>query len=71
MRAIEDWILDILADVIARFIVGFGTAAFVLFQIMGHMPLELLREWKVMLAIAGAVGVFAGAFGLRKGPGLI
>lgn len=71
MKNLENWILDLLADVIARFIVGIAAAVFVFFNAMSHMPLDLLREWKAILIVAGGVGAIAALFGLRKGPGLI
>jgi hypothetical protein len=67
----EDRILKVLADIVARFIVGFGASFIVLFLSLWVFRRVWFDEWKAVLLIAAGVGVFYAIFGLRKGPGAI
>lgn len=71
MGKLEDTILDILADIIARFIVGIGAAVFIVAEIIHYVPANSIEAWWAILIIAAVVAVFAAIFGLRKGPGVI
>lgn len=62
---------DIIADLVARFVVGFGAAIGFTFLALYISPRLWIYEWKLMLLFAGVVGLVYAIFGLRKGPGVI
>lgn len=71
MKNFENWILDVLADLIARIIMCAVSTAFIFFWIVGQAPLNLTAHWELILLISCGVGLAAGTFGIRKGPGVI
>lgn len=71
MTKLEDYILEILADIIARFIVGAAGAMVFMGAAMRFSFLTWGEDWKAVLGGALLIGVLYGLTGLRKGPGLI
>jgi len=71
MTKYEDYILDVLADIIARFIVGAGGAVTFMGLAMRGNIFRWPEGWKAVLGGAVIIGILYGLTGLRKGPGVI
>ena len=71
MGKFENRILNVLASLVARFLVGSAAALAFLAFAAYLAPRLVVEDWKLMLSGAFLVGLFYAAFGLRKGPGLI
>ncbi len=72
MGKLEDKILDILAEIIARFIIGFGAVWGLMWLAIDayfDIPIPEYRYGSIALGIMA--GVFYAIFGTRKGPGAI
>lgn len=66
----EDRILDVVADVVARAIVG-GGAALLACALFADRLVALSLCYPEVLLIPAAFGVYFTIFGIRNGPGVI
>jgi uncharacterized membrane protein YbjE (DUF340 family) len=71
MRIKREFLENLIAELIARFLIGAVVAVLVLFASVRYFPAQILDMGWYAFAIPLAAGAIAALLGVRKGPGVI